>query len=158
MIHGVYLDWLVGAKMSTPSGPRVKTPIVIEQLRHGTKHLNFDVIVLRNDGPASRHIPGSPYMLFVADQSASIMMCAFPEHRPDLVNEGDILTIRDGYSTIFQGSLTLYLGKRGSMRRTDRFTKVFSEVPNMSAMKFDATAPEVGMAPQILLRQTKHAH
>eukprot|EP00040_Diaphanoeca_grandis_P024500 m.134710 g.134710 ORF g.134710 m.134710 type:complete len:136 (+) comp29754_c0_seq1:202-609(+) len=126
---------------------RVKTPL-IEELRHSAKNISIEVIVLRCDGPASK-TGASPHNVFVADGTAAINLCVFPETRPELIKEGDILKITEGYCSLFRNSLTLYIGKKGKLKRVGRFNKSYTEVPNMSEMSWEALEPQVGEAVKV---------
>ena len=72
--------------------------------------------------------------VLVADQSGSIYLSLFNEVG-EAVKPGDILSL-DGYASLYRGSLSLYVGRGGRVRRSGEITMMFSEEPNMSTCKW----------------------
>jgi hypothetical protein len=73
--------------------------------------------------------------------TASIELCVFAGDHPGGVTEGDILKIESAYCTLYQRSLQLYVSKRGRLTRSGTFCMAYSEVPNMSELRFDVPNP-----------------
>jgi hypothetical protein len=72
--------------------------------------------------------------VLVADQSGSIYLSLFDEVG-EAIKPGDILSL-DGYTSLYRGSLSLYVGRGGRIRRTGEIIMLFSEEPNMSTCKW----------------------
>ncbi|CDK13468.1 GTP_EFTU_D2 domain-containing protein [Caenorhabditis elegans] len=51
---------------------------------------------------------------------------------------GDILKFRGAYTSIYQGGLTLSVGKSGECKKVGEFMMVFSETPDISMMPLPA--------------------
>jgi hypothetical protein len=72
--------------------------------------------------------------VLVADQSGSIYLSLFDD-MGSLVKPGDILSL-DGYTSLYRGSLSLYVGRNGLLKKMGEITMIFSEEPNMSTCKW----------------------
>jgi len=79
----------------------------------------------------------------VADSTACVIFNIWGS-QGESIEPADIFVLHDGYSAIFRDQLTLYMGKRGRIERTGRFTMLHTEVPNMSmlpARAYEAMPP-----------------
>lgn len=63
--------------------------------------------------------------------------------------EGDILRVVSAYCTLYKGSLQLYVSKRGLVTRIGTFTMAYSEVPNMSELRFEVATTNAGTPLQV---------
>lgn len=52
-----------------------------------------------------------------------------------LLKPGDVCKILNGFSSIFKGALTFYVGKSGVLKKTGEFCFMISEEPNLSYPK-----------------------
>ncbi|MCP9259756.1 hypothetical protein DINM_002958 [Dirofilaria immitis] len=98
-------------------------PNSISQLMPNMKNVNLTFIVL--DIGQSRRTPQGHDVrtIRVADPTGSVLMGVWNDVG-DNISAGDIWRLRNGFTTIFKGSLSLSYGKMGELLKT--------EVPNMS--------------------------
>ncbi|VDM09263.1 unnamed protein product [Wuchereria bancrofti] len=106
-------------------------PNSISQLMPNMKNINLTFIVL--DIGQSRRTPQGHDVrtIRVADPTGSVLMGVWNDVG-DNIFAGDIWRLRNGFTTIFKGSLSLSYGKMGELLKTGEFFMVYSEVPNMS--------------------------
>ncbi|VDK87950.1 unnamed protein product [Litomosoides sigmodontis] len=103
------------------------------------KNVNLTFIVL--DIGQSRRTPQGHDVrtVRVADPTGSVLMGVWNDVG-DNICAGDIWRLRNGFTTIFKGSLSLSYGKMGELLKTGEFFMVYSEVPNMSEYNADYAA------------------
>ncbi|CAG9538812.1 unnamed protein product [Cercopithifilaria johnstoni] len=106
-------------------------PNSISQLMPNMKNVNLTFIVL--DIGQSRRTPQGHDVrtIRVADPTGSVLMGVWNDVG-DNISAGDIWRLRNGFTTIFKGSLSLSYGKMGELLKTGEFFMVYSEIPNMS--------------------------
>ncbi|KAL3993710.1 hypothetical protein ACH3XW_18685 [Acanthocheilonema viteae] len=106
-------------------------PNSISQLMPNMKNVNLTFIVL--DIGQSRRTPQGHDVrtIRVADPTGSVLMGVWNDVG-DNISAGDIWRLRNGFTTIFKGSLSLSYGKIGELLKTGEFFMVYSDIPNMS--------------------------
>ncbi|OQV18527.1 putative SOSS complex subunit B1-A [Hypsibius exemplaris] len=119
--------------MAEPSGLVITA---VRDMKPSTKNVNFIVMVLEPVGFTHRTKDGPEVKTFkVADRTGSINLCVFGENASYL-KPGDIVRVKQGYSSLFRNSLTAYVGKIGELKRVGEFCFIISEEPNMSEINF----------------------
>lgn len=110
----------------------------IKELHAMQKDINIGkLIVLQKEGVKT--VKGEVLHTFlVADETAAIHLCLWGDMglhpRP-----GEIYELRLGYTSLWNGSLLLYMGKGGRLSRTGEFCMLFTETPNMSEVSGGGT-------------------
>ncbi|XP_065150067.1 nucleic acid binding protein 1b isoform X1 [Paramisgurnus dabryanus] len=104
---------------------------LIKDVKHGLKNINLVFIVLEI-GRVSKTKVGHEIRSFkVADLTGSITFSVW-DQVGGLIQTGDIIRLNRGYTTLFKGCLTLYIGRTGDIQKIGEFCMIFSEVPNFS--------------------------
>ena len=104
------------------------------------KNLSIQCIVLEMIGESRVTREGNRlFSFFIADASGSIELLLLNESGR-YVKPGDILRLSGAYVAFFHDSLKLYLAKFGRIRRIGEFNMLYSESPNISAIKAVDTA------------------
>ncbi|MFH4977353.1 hypothetical protein AB6A40_004062 [Gnathostoma spinigerum] len=105
--------------------------MAIAQLTPGMKNVNVNFIVIEM-GHSRRTPQGLDVRTIrVADHSGSVNMGIWNEVG-EFLQCGDICRLRNGYTTVYKGCLSLSCGKLGELQKTGEFFLAFSDVPNMS--------------------------
>ncbi|OGD46986.1 hypothetical protein A3K70_01150 [Candidatus Bathyarchaeota archaeon RBG_16_48_13] len=71
----------------------------------------------------------------VGDETGTILMTLWDD-KIDQVSDGDVLSIKNGYVTLFQGSMRLNIGRYGSFEKVQKEISVNSD-NNMSEKKYE---------------------
>jgi len=97
------------------------------------------VFIVLEKGTTHATNQGTVVNWLVADETASIYFSVWGDNTGgETLKENDIIQLRAGYTTLFQGkSLILYAGRYGSIQRTGEFTMLFAETPNMSDLQWE---------------------
>uniref|UniRef100_A0A8R1IFW0 OB domain-containing protein n=1 Tax=Caenorhabditis japonica TaxID=281687 RepID=A0A8R1IFW0_CAEJA len=98
---------------------------------------NVTAIVL-DPGVHRRTQTGTIMTMRVADHTGSINVSIMNPEYTELFKPGDILKFRGAYTSVYQGGLTLGVGKQGECKKTGEFMMIFSETPDISAMPLPA--------------------
>ncbi len=75
----------------------------------------------------------------VADKTGSVNLSLWDEPGK-LVQSGDIIRMTKGYTNVWKGCLTLYVGKGGEFHKVGDFCLIFSEEPFLSAYNAEYAA------------------
>ncbi|MEM2876312.1 MAG: hypothetical protein QXL67_05125 [Candidatus Bathyarchaeia archaeon] len=96
----------------------------VESLKPNLQNLNLIVKILnvgpsrvtQSKGKQREHLIAEA---FVGDETGSVILTLFDD-QIDRFRANDVIEIRDGYSTLFKGSLRLNVGKTGYVKKTDK--------------------------------------
>jgi replication factor A1 len=86
---------------------------------------------------SSRH--GPPRRVsdtIIGDETATVVMSLWQE-QVDVVKEGDVIYIDNGYVSLFRGHMRLNIGKYGALGRSDRPMEVALDGPDMSEKEYE---------------------
>ncbi|EFP03813.1 hypothetical protein CRE_28736 [Caenorhabditis remanei] len=111
--------------------------LALNQLQPNMSSFNTTVIVLDPGGHRRTH-NGTITTMKVADSTGSINVSLMNPEFTETFRAGDILKFRGAHTTIFQGGLTLSVGKNGECKKVSEFMMVFSETPDISQMPLPA--------------------
>ncbi|CAI2351985.1 unnamed protein product [Caenorhabditis sp. 36 PRJEB53466] len=111
--------------------------IPLSQLQPNMNGLNTTVIVL-DPGQYRRTQNGSIITMRVADATGSISASIMNPEFTETFKGGDILKFRSAYTSIFQGGLTLNVGKNGDCKKAGEFMMVFSDTPDITSLPLPA--------------------
>ncbi|XP_065324291.1 SOSS complex subunit B2-like isoform X2 [Gordionus sp. m RMFG-2023] len=108
---------------------------LIKDIKPGLKNLYVKFIVLEIVGKPNITKDGHSVKTFkIADKTGSINISVWDEPG-ELLQGGDIVKLHKGYTSIWKGCLTLYVGKGGEILKIGEFCMIFSELPNMSEFR-----------------------
>eukprot|EP00039_Didymoeca_costata_P011493 m.161854 g.161854 ORF g.161854 m.161854 type:complete len:150 (+) comp15192_c0_seq19:76-525(+) len=107
----------------------------ILSLRFGSKGVTIKCIVLEKLRVTKTARGDSIGEYLVADETAAINLAVF--NLSEYIKNGDILLISNGYCTLHRKRLTVYVGQQGTIRKTNEFTLMYQEDPNMSATDWE---------------------
>jgi hypothetical protein len=115
----------------------------VADIRPYMKGVNVHFIVLEKVSVTKTKEDHTVNQYLVADPSGAIILSVWDEPG-ELLQPGDIIQLRQGYSSLFKNALVLYTGRQGILERVGEFTMLFSEVPNMSQFEWvpDAANPQ----------------
>ncbi|CAK8685566.1 unnamed protein product [Clavelina lepadiformis] len=103
----------------------------IKDLFPQAKNLQLKVIVL-NVGNSYKTKDGNEVRSCkVADKTGSVNLSIWGDYG-NHVQPSDILSLSRCYAVLFKNSLTLYVGKFGSLTKIGEFCMTFSEAPDLS--------------------------
>eukprot|EP00055_Hartaetosiga_balthica_P010157 m.42463 g.42463 ORF g.42463 m.42463 type:complete len:113 (-) comp7060_c0_seq1:140-478(-) len=103
----------------------------IAQLASGMKNVDANFIVLEKVDDRVLRDGSSLVRYRVADHTGSVILPVF-HPLAGAIKGGDILRIVNGYATIHEQQLQLYVGP-GSLNKVGEFTMLYSDAPDMSA-------------------------
>lgn len=110
------------------------------------------VFIVLEKGTTHTTNQGTVVNWLVADETASIYFSVWGDNTGgETLKENDIIQLRAGYATLFQGkSLILYAGRYGSIQRIGEFTMLFTELPNMSEIQWEFDPQHPGKTDKLL--------
>lgn len=111
----------------------MSSDIPLNQLQPNMNSFNVSVIVL-DQGSYRRTQNGSIITMKVADPTGSINASLMNPEFTETFRPGDILKFRGAHTSIFQGCLTLSVGKNGECKKVGEFMMTFSDTPDISSM------------------------
>lgn len=98
--------------------------------------------------PARRLANGSLLLsMRIADPSGSIIFTIMNAEVQDLFEPGDIIKIKNAFTSIHRGMLNLSCGRQGEFTKSGDFMLVYSETPNMSEFNSEYAAMERARKP-----------
>ncbi|MEM2896067.1 MAG: hypothetical protein QW265_01810 [Candidatus Bathyarchaeia archaeon] len=110
--------------------------VKIESLNPGSKQLNLTVKVIsktpiketisRSDG--SKHLLSNA---LVGDETGCIYLTLWDDNI-EKVKEGETITIKNGYVSLFKGSMRLNVGKYGTLESSEKQVEEINEENNLS--------------------------
>ena len=103
----------------------------VKDLHPQAKNLQMRLIVLHVGNSYKTKDGNEVRSCKVADKTGSINLSIWGEFG-NHVQPGDILSLSRCYSVLFKNSLTLYVGKHGTLTKTGEFCMTFSELPDIS--------------------------
>ncbi|CAI5448446.1 unnamed protein product [Caenorhabditis angaria] len=103
------------------------------QLQPNMNGFNTTTIVL-DPGQIRRTQQGSILTMKVADQTGSINATYMNPDFSETWKGGDILRMKGAYTSVYQGGLTLAIGRNGDCKKIGEFFMQFSELPDISQM------------------------
>ncbi|VDP37788.1 unnamed protein product [Heligmosomoides polygyrus] len=83
----------------------------------------------------------------IADPSGSIIFTIMNAEVQDLFEPGDIIKIKNAFTSIHRGMLNLSCGRQGEFTKSGDFMLVYSETPNMSEFNSEYAAMERARKP-----------
>ncbi|CAI4224979.1 unnamed protein product [Auanema sp. JU1783] len=127
---------------SVPLHQQITEYFKIHQLVPQMTGVNIQFIVIEL-GQLFRTISGDTIQtLKVADTTGSVTLSL---RSPDLIEAfqpGDIIKLKNGYTNVHRGSLTLSCGRNGECLRIGEFFMGYTETPNMSEYNAQYAANE----------------
>jgi replication factor A1 len=109
----------------TPQSRRVNTTVKIISINPVRE------VTSRRDGSSHRVAEA-----LVADETASVLLTLWNETIDD-VREGDTYDVRNGYVTLFRGSMRLNTGRYGSLMPSEEIINETNETNNMSDRQYE---------------------
>ncbi len=127
--------------MTDSEQPATQASVKVESLDPRSRQLNLTVKVVskseiretisRSDGSSHRVADA-----LVGDETGSIYMTLWDDNI-DKVKEGDIIDIKNGYVSLFKGSMRLNIGRFGSFEASQGTVTEVNEKNNLSDKKFE---------------------
>jgi len=113
------------------NAPDVNKFTYIAHVVPGMKNVNVNFIVLEIGVPRVTNQGYNVRTVKVADPTGSINMGIWNE-LGEFLCPGDIYRLRNGFTNVYKGCLTLSCGKMGELHKTGEFFMAYVEMPNMS--------------------------
>lgn len=120
--------------------PTAAANVKVESLDPESRQVNVTVKVVskgqsrettsRRDGSTHRVVDA-----LVGDETGSVYLTLWDDNI-DKVNDGDTVTVRNGYVSLFRGSMRLNIGRYGSMEASDRTIENVNADNNLSNKEF----------------------
>ena len=117
----------------------------IGKLKPQDRNLELKVILVKVLGNFETRSHQQITQYLVADSSGSIL-CNYFGDIGKKMRAGDIVYMDGAYTTIFDGHMILYLGKKGTIYKIGRFFMSFKELPRMSDKKFEQKSSDSAIA------------
>jgi len=127
--------------MSSEIPPVSAESIKVERLDPQSRQINLTVKVVskspvretisRSDGSAHRVADA-----LVGDETGAIYLTLWDDNI-DKVNEGDVISIKNGYVSLFKGSMRLNIGRFGTFERADVPLPEVNTKNNLSEKRFE---------------------
>jgi replication factor A1 len=127
---------MAAAEEQPSPAPNVK----VESLDPESRQVNVTVKVVskgqareiasRRDGSTHRVVDA-----LVGDETGSLYLTLWDDNI-DKVNEGDTINVKNGYVSLFRGSMRLNIGRYGSMEASDRQIENVNADNNLSNKEF----------------------
>ena len=118
-------------KLASLDGTKNVNLNFVKELHPQAKNLQMQVVVLHVSNSYKTKDGHEVRSCKVADKTGSINLSIWGEYG-NHVQPGDILSLSRSYASLFKNSLTLYVGKHGSLTKTGEFCMTFSELPDLS--------------------------
>ena len=120
--------------------PTAAADVKVESLDPESRQVNVTVKVVskgqarettsRRDGSTHRVVDA-----LVGDETGSVYLTLWDDNI-DKVNEGDTISIKNGYISLFRGSMRLNIGRYGSMETSDQAIENVNADNNLSNKEF----------------------
>jgi len=127
--------------MTYSEQPETQANVKVESLDPRSRQLNLTVKVVsksepretisRSDGSTHRVVDA-----LVGDETGSVYMTLWDDNI-DKVKEGDVIDIKNGYVSLFKGSMRLNIGRFGSFEMSQGTIAEVNEKNNLSEKKFE---------------------
>ena len=118
-------------KLSSLDEAKGVTLNFVKELHPQAKNLQMRLIVLHVANSYKTKDGNEVRSCKVADKTGSINLSIWGDFG-NYIQPGDILSLSRCYAVLFKNSLTLYVGKHGTLTKTGEFCMTFSEVPDLS--------------------------
>lgn len=127
--------------MTYSEQPATPTTVKVESLNPRSRQLNVTVKVVsksearetisRSDGSTHRVVDA-----LVGDETGSVYMTLWDDNI-DKVKEGDVIDVKNGYVSLFKGSMRLNVGRFGSFEASEATIGEVNESNNLSDKTFE---------------------
>jgi len=127
--------------MTYDEQPPTQATVKVESLNPRSRQLNLTVKVVsksepretisRSDGSTHRVVDA-----LVGDETGSIYMTLWDDNI-DKIKEGDVISIKNGYVSLFRGSMRLNTGRFGSFEASQETIAEVNEKNNLSEKRFE---------------------
>jgi len=127
--------------MTYSEQPETQASVKVESLDPRSRQLNLTVKVVsksepretisRSDGSTHRVVDA-----LVGDETGCVYMTLWDDNI-DKVKEGDIIDIKNGYVSLFKGSMRLNIGRFGSFETSQGTVAEVNEKNNLSDKRFE---------------------
>ena len=127
--------------MTYSEQPETQASVKVESLDPRSRQLNLTVKVVsksepretisRSDGSTHRVVDA-----LVGDETGCVYMTLWDDNI-DKVKEGDIIDIKNGYVSLFKGSMRLNIGRFGSFETSQVTVAEVNEKNNLSDKRFE---------------------
>jgi len=127
--------------MTYSEQPETQANVKVESLDPRSRQLNLTVKVVsksepretisRSDGSTHRVVDA-----LVGDETGCLYMTLWDDNI-DKVKEGDIIDIKNGYVSLFKGSMRLNIGRFGSFETSQGTVAEVNEKNNLSEKRFE---------------------
>jgi len=124
------------------SGEEASSELIkIERLDPRSRQVNTVVKVVNKGAPRDTvsRVDGSAHRVsdvLVGDETGTIYMSLWDENI-DRVNEGDTIAIKNGYVSLFRGSMRLNVGRFGSFEKAETSLEQVNTSNNLSERTFE---------------------
>uniref|UniRef100_A0A1I7X7M1 OB domain-containing protein n=1 Tax=Heterorhabditis bacteriophora TaxID=37862 RepID=A0A1I7X7M1_HETBA len=115
-----------------PPPQQIDPYIKVAQLQPQMNGVNIYVIVLDAGQLRRTATGGAIQVMRVADPTGSVNMTIMNPEVADMFQAGDIVKIKNAFTNIHRGGLTLSCGRMGEFVKSGEFFMLYSEVPNLS--------------------------
>jgi replication factor A1 len=125
---------------SAEEQPTAAANVKVESLDPESRQVNVTVKVVskgqarettsRRDGSTHRVVDA-----LVGDETGSVYLTLWDDNI-DKVNEGDTINVKNGYVSLFRGSMRLNIGRYGSMEASDQAIENVNADNNLSNKEF----------------------
>jgi len=127
--------------MTYPEQPPAQASVKVENLNPQSRQLNLTVKVVskgearetisRSDGSTHRVVDA-----LVGDETGSIYLTLWDDNI-DKVKEGDVIDVKNGYVSLFKGSMRLNIGRFGSFEASKGTIAEVNDKNNLSDKRFE---------------------
>jgi replication factor A1 len=127
--------------MENPEQPQVPASVKVDTLNPQSRQLNLTVKVVskgevrdtisRADGTSHKVVDA-----LVGDETGSIYMTLWDDNI-EKVKEGDVIDVKNGYVSLFKGSMRLNIGRFGSFETSQGTVAEVNDKNNLSDKKFE---------------------
>ncbi len=127
--------------MENPEQPQAPASVKVDALNPQSRQLNLTVKVVskgetrdtisRADGTSHKVVDA-----LVGDETGSIYMTLWDDNI-EKVKEGDVIDVKNGYVSLFKGSMRLNIGRFGSFETSQGTIAEVNDKNNLSDKKFE---------------------
>jgi len=127
--------------MSIPEQPQTPANVKVDSLNPQSRQLNLTVKVVKKGEPRETvsRSDGSTHKVvdaLVGDETGAIYMTLWDDNI-EKVKDGDIIDVKNGYVSLFKGSMRLNIGRFGSFEASQAAIAEVNDKNNLSDKTFE---------------------
>lgn len=127
--------------MSIPEQPQTPANVKVDSLNPQSRQLNLTVKVVKKGEPRETvsRSDGSSHKVvdaLVGDETGAIYMTLWDDNI-EKVKDGDIIDVKNGYVSLFKGSMRLNIGRFGSFEASQAAIAEVNDKNNLSDKTFE---------------------